>query len=264
MTLFSETAGHGPDLVLLHGWGLHSGVWEQTAAVLAENFRVTLIDLPGHGRSPLLSGYYSLTTLAQQLLESAPPHAMWLGWSLGGIIALHLAALHPERVNKLILVASTPKFVNAPDWEHGVTADTLDEFAHTLASDYRACIKRFLALQLRGSAHATETLRRLDAIAFRHGEPDPRALSAGLALLRDSDLRAELGSINCPVRVIAGERDTLTPPDAPRYLATHLPQAHLSVIAGAGHAPFLSHAQEFIRVLNEFLHSGDTVYDDIS
>lgn len=253
MTLFSETAGHGPDLVLLHGWGLHSGVWDETAAALAENFRVTLIDLPGHGRSPLLSGHYSLTTLAQQLLESAPPHAMWLGWSLGGIIARHLAAQHPERVNKLILVASTPKFVNAPDWEHGVEAATLDEFVRALTSDYRSCIKRFLALQLRGSAHAAQTLRRLNDIAFRHGEPDRRALSAGLALLRDSDLRDELGGITCPALVIAGERDTLTPPDAQRFLAAHLPQAYLSVIAGAGHAPFLSHAPEFLRALNEFL-----------
>lgn len=253
MTLFSETAGHGPDLVLLHGWGLHSGVWEETAATLAENFRVTLIDLPGHGRSPLLAGHYSLTTLAQQLLESAPPHAMWVGWSLGGIIAMHLAAQHPERVNKLMLVASTPKFVRAPGWEHGVEADTLDEFVCALTSDYRSCIKRFLALQLRGSAHAAQTLRRLDAIAFRHGEPDQRALSAGLALLRDSDMRAGLGGITCPALVIAGERDMLTPPDAQRFLAAHLPQAHLSVITGAGHAPFLSHAQEFLRVLNEFL-----------
>ncbi|MDA1107287.1 MAG: pimeloyl-ACP methyl ester esterase BioH [Proteobacteria bacterium] len=251
MNLFSETAGHGPDLVLLHGWGLHSGVWDETAAALAENFRVTWIDLPGHGRSPWLSGHSSLTTLTQQLLDSAPPHAIWLGWSLGGIIALQLAAQHPERVNKLVLVASTPKFVNAPDWEHGVAADTLDEFVRALASDYRSCIKRFLALQLRGSAHAAQTLRRLDAIAFRYGEPDRRALSAGLELLRDSDLRSELGGITCPSLVIAGERDTLTPPDAQRYLAAHLPQAHLSVIPRAGHAPFLSHAPEFLRALNE-------------
>ena len=253
MTLFSETTGHGPDLVLLHGWGLHSGVWEQTAALLAENFRVTLIDLPGHGRSPGLADHYSLTTLAQQLLASAPPHAMWLGWSLGGIIALHLAAQHHERVNKLILVASTPKFVNAPDWAHGVAADTLEEFARALTSDYRSCIKRFLALQLRGSAHAAETLRRLDAIAFQYGAPDPRALSAGLALLRDSDIRGKLGAITCPTLIIAGERDTLTPPEAQRYLAAHLPQAHLSIITGAGHAPFLSHAQEFMHALTEFL-----------
>lgn len=253
MKLFSATAGHGPGLVLLHGWGLHSGVWEETAALLAENFRVTLLDLPGHGRSPLWAGHYSLSELAQQLLESAPPHAIWLGWSLGGSIALRLAAQYPERINKLVLVTGTPKFVNAPDWAHGVAAATLDEFVRALTSDYRSCIRRFLALQLRGSAHAAQTLRRLSAIAFRHGEPDRRALAAGLALLRDSDLRGELDNITCPALVIAGERDTLTPPDAQRFLAARLPQAHFSVIAGAGHAPFLSHAPEFLRILNEFL-----------
>ncbi|NNG13616.1 MAG: alpha/beta fold hydrolase, partial [Gammaproteobacteria bacterium] len=69
MKLYSETIGHGPDLVLLHGWGAHSGVWAGMREALAENFSVTCIDLPGHGRSPYdQSAMASLPSLAEAVL----------------------------------------------------------------------------------------------------------------------------------------------------------------------------------------------------
>ncbi len=255
MKLFSQTAGQqqGPDLVLLHGWGLHSGVWDETAAQLAQRFRVTLIDLPGHGRSPAPVGPYALPALAQALAEAAPAQAVWIGWSLGALAAMQVAALHPARVSSLVLVTATPRFTQAADWLHAVAPQVLDEFHAALAADHRATLRRFLALQLRGSEGARTTQQRLETVLFRHGVPDVAALGAGLALLRDSDLRRDLDAIHCPALVVAGERDTLTPPAAQRYLAEHLPQAQLSVIAGAGHAPFLSHGAAFMRDLSMFL-----------
>ena len=254
MKLFSQTLGQqGPDLVLLHGWGLHSGVWEETAAELAQRFRVTLIDLPGHGQSPVPAGRYTLSALAQALAAVAPAPAAWIGWSLGALAAMQVALLHPAQVNRLALVTATPRFTQTTDWPHAVAPQVLDEFHTALAADHHATLRRFLALQLRGSEGARATQQQLEALLFQQGTPNLAGLNAGLALLRDSDLRRDLAAIHCPTLVAAGERDTLTPPAAQRYLAEHLPHAQLSVIAGAGHAPFLSHNTAFMRVLHTFL-----------
>lgn len=253
MSLYSATTGRGADVILLHGWGLNSAVWQDTAQELAREFRVTVLDLPGHGRSGS-AGYYALPQLAQELVQHAPPAAVWVGWSLGGMAALHVAAQHPQRVRKLALVASTPKFVNNGDWPHGVAPEVFGQFAEQLRGDYRKTIQRFLALQLRGTEHASLWLRQLCDMVFRYGEPQLDALHAGLAILRDADLRPMLAAVHQPTLLIAGARDLLVPVAAQEYMAAHLAQAGLQIIPGAAHAPFLTHPQEFQRALRAVLH----------
>ena len=79
MKLYTETGGDGPDLVLIHGWGLHAGVWDEFAPLLEAGFRVTRIDLPGHGRSDW-QGDGSLDEMVDALLAATPETAVWLGW----------------------------------------------------------------------------------------------------------------------------------------------------------------------------------------
>ncbi|MFP5345269.1 MAG: pimeloyl-ACP methyl ester esterase BioH [Gammaproteobacteria bacterium] len=254
MTLYCETSGRGADVVLLHGWGLNSAVWQDTVRELAWDFRVTTVDLPGHGRSHAAPERCTLEQVAERVLQHAPPQAHWIGWSLGGTVALYITAHYPQRVRKLALVASTPKFVNAQDWPHGIEPEVLGQFAQQLHGDYRKTIQRFLALQLRGSEQASVWLRRLRDMVFRYGEPQATALHAGLDILRNTDLRPRLTSVGHPILLIAGARDTLAPVSAHEYMAVNLAQAELQVIPGAAHAPFLTHPQEFQRALRTFLH----------
>lgn len=244
---------NGADIVLLHGWGLHGGIWDETAAQLVENFHITCIDLPGHGRSIDLPEFYTLQTLAEFVLRAAPPQAIWLGWSLGGMLAMQIAATHPERVKKLILVSSTPKFLCSADWSHGISSEVLDKFSQELEHDTRKTIKRFLALQLRGSERAQASLAALNQAVFRHGLPKVEALRGGLNILRDADMREHLPLITCPALVVAGERDPLIPLRANEYLAANLPNGRLFTQSKSGHAPFLSHPAEFFQALNGFL-----------
>ncbi len=237
----------------MHGWGLSAAVWEETAQALAQNFRVTLIDLPGYGHSPLPNRGYSLELLADLALAAAPPQAIWIGWSLGGIVAMQAALRQPQQVAGLVLAASTPRFVQGSNWRHAVDVSVLDTFAQDLKDNYRATILRFLALQARGSERARDTIRTLSARLFEHTEPLPEALHGGLALLRDTDLRPALAHICCPTLIIAGARDTLIPLAAAETLVLMLKSARLHVIHGAGHAPLLSHPQEFVQAVNDFL-----------
>jgi len=251
--LHVEIRGSGPDVVLLHGWALHGGLWGPWIDRLADRARLHIVDLPGHGHSRWHDDVTDLAGLARQVFPALPRGATILGWSLGGMVALELARRHPQHVGSLVLLATTPRFVAGEGWEHGMRAAVLDGFARGLADDYRGTVRNFLALQTLGDENAAQALRTLRARLTAHGEPDPRALAAGLAILRKVDLRDALPRIAQPALVVAGEHDRLTPPAAARQLASLLPSARFHLVERAGHAPFLSHPDEVLREVLPFL-----------
>lgn len=253
MSLHVETHGKGEPLLLIHGWGMHGGVWDNLVPRLAELFQVLVVDLPGHGRSPT-SGDGSLDNIVNTLTAEFPEALNVCGWSLGGQVALRWAALYPAQIKQMVLVCSTPCFAERDDWLFGMGAATLQKFAAELESNHAATLRRFLALQLRGSEHERELLAQLRARLFAHGEPNLAALRSGLEILRDADLRPLLPEIVQQTLAIAGERDKLTSPVASYYLAQSMPNAQVVEIDGAAHAPFLSHSDIFIEHMTNFLH----------
>jgi len=241
-------------VVLLHGWALHAGLLAPLAeALAAEGHEVTCLDLPGHGGRPYEPPFGALEELAATIAADLPPACTLIGWSLGGMVAARLAADHHPSVRSLALIATTPRFVADTDWDHGLARELVAEFAAELGHDYPGLVRRFLSLQVRGDAQAARLLRQLRTQVFAQGEPDPAALSAGLDILKQADLRAAVGRICVPTLVIAGDHDRLTPAGAGAWLAGHIPGASHAVIEGAGHAPFLSHAGEVLTVLRGFL-----------
>ena len=255
MKLHARTRGSGPALVLLHGWGLHSGIWATLAPELARNFSVTCVDLPGHGRSPPLPATPAsdgLDAWAEAVAAAVPPGAAWLGWSLGGQVAL-TAALAGHDVRQLVLVATTPRFLASPGWPCGMDPAVLAGFANGLAGDQRRTLRKFLALQLRGDRRAASLLQTLSAVLEAGGEADTATLETGLAILAGTDLRERLARIPQPALVVSGERDTLAPPEAGRRLAAALPAGRFELLAGAAHAPFLAAPGQFGELLRAFL-----------
>jgi pimeloyl-[acyl-carrier protein] methyl ester esterase len=257
MALYTESTGSGPDLVLVHGWGLNGGVWDTLAPLLEADFRVTRVDLPGHGRSAWQE-YEGLDGLAHAVLESVPERAAWLGWSLGGLVAARAALASPARVERLVLVAATPSFVCRPGWPAAMAPGLLDAFADDLRRDYRRTLQRFLALQVRGSDAADGVLRELRARLLQHGPPVPEALLAGLDILRTADLRGRFADIACPVLLLMGARDTLVPAAAAPPAANLLPDARVELIEGAGHAPFLARPAAVAGIVRNFLQPTQT------
>lgn len=252
-TLYTDTAGVGPDVVLVHGWGMHSGVWEDVAGDLLNDYRVTVLDLPGHGFSrPTRSGY-TLAELAAAVAAATPAPATWVGWSLGGLVAQQVALAVPERVKRLVLVNSTPCFVQRPDWPHAIAPVVLRRFAEELSQDYRTVLKRFIALEVYGSEHASAQLHRFKTILSRRGEPEVTALQDGLAMLETNDLRTALLDLACPLLMMMGQRDQLVPVAAGEAIRDRMPNARLQVFPRAGHAPFFSHLPEFMAELRAFI-----------
>ncbi len=248
-TIPGETCG----LVLLHGWGMNAAVWEGLPASLTEGRRLWQIELPGHGAGPFEPRHASCAAWADACLESAPERAVWIGWSLGGLIAMKAASRAPERVRALVLLTATPRFVRAPDWPAAMDIGVLAQFHDELLADPAGTLTRFLALQVKGSEGARDSLRTLRRELAQRPAPVPAALAQGLDLLRDTDLRERIGALTCPTLWLFGRRDTLVPAAASEDIARLLPQARCQVIAGAAHAPFLSHPEETGGAIAHFL-----------
>lgn len=253
MKLYSETIGSGPDLVLLHGWGMNAAVWSGIKLRLAERYRLTLVELPGHGESGFDPDCRSLQQWAEAILAAAPQQAVWVGWSLGGAIAQWVAVNRPQRISKLVVVTGTPRFVKSEDWPHGMAEATFHQFSANLSVNHTQTLGRFLSLQVQGDSEARQTLRQLRQEIASRPEPDPDALAVGLNLLLTVDLRPSLQQFNLPVLWLLGERDTLVPASLAEALKQQLPTATIHTIARCAHAPFLSHADETVAVLNRFL-----------
>jgi pimeloyl-[acyl-carrier protein] methyl ester esterase len=255
--LYTEVRGSGPALVLLHGWGLNVRVWDGLAAALCDRFRIIAVDLPGHGRSVWLPERSSLEQQATQIAETVAAIAgeySLLGWSLGGQIALQLAgAQRAAAVDRLVLIATTPRLTAGDDWPHGAPAERLEAQAMGLETDYRRTVSDFLELQVRGSASGAETLAQLRTALFAHGFPGLAALARDLELLHETDLRARLADITLPTLVIAGQYDRVTLPAASHALADGLPNARYVELRRAAHAPFLSHLPQLAALIADFL-----------
>jgi len=245
-----ETLGHGPDLVLIHGWAMHAGIFAPLTRELVPHFRLHLVDLPGHGYSRDSDTRLRLDECALQLAAQLPA-ATWLGWSLGGQVCLEAARHRPDRVGALVLIATSPRFVVGEDWPQGVSPDLFRQFADGLHSDYHRTIERFLALEAIGSEHAQSELRELRAQVFARGEPALSVLCDGLDILDRADLRALLPGLRAPSLWIAGRRDKLIPPAAMQWAAQHSPGGRYLELS-AGHAPFIGHAQRLAEAVRAF------------
>lgn len=249
-----ERIGNGPDLVMLHGWAMHAGIFSPVIDALSERYTLHLVDLPGHGKSSGHAGARELGRLAGAVADRVPRGAAWLGWSLGGLVALKAGADRPGQVDRLIMVAAPPRFTSAPHWPHGVDAAVFEEFAQDLATDFNATLQRFLALEVHGSDTARQDLGRLRADAYRHGTPDADALRASLDLVRRADLTGELKALQPPVLFLGGRRDRLVPWRSIQDAGSLAPEGNAEIIPGAGHAPFIGQPGAFLEAVKRFLH----------
>lgn len=238
----------GPDLVLLHGWGLHGGIFHGLVEALATRARVWVVDLPGHGWSQTAEVPLTPTAVIAAI-RARVPAAHWFGWSLGGLIALQAALDHPDAIHSLTLCAATPCFVQRPHWPEGMPDSAFESFARDLESDWRGTLDRFLVLETLGAAEPMRELHLLRERAAERPAPTPQALQRGLGLLAELDLSAAVAQLQVPSLWLGGQRDRVVSPAALQRAAAATPAAQVHLVARAGHAPFLTHAAEVAEVV---------------
>lgn len=251
--MISRRLGEGPDLALIHGWGLNSAVWEPTLAPLEKRCRVHLVDLPGYADAPGNAGDF--TQAAHALLDILPAGITLCGWSLGALLALRAAWLAPQHVRGLILVGGSPSFIQRADWPQAQAPALLDTFAEALAEDAASTLQRFVALLNQGDQQARPIGRAMLKRLLAANLPDTATLRTGLDWLRAVDLRTQVAAIATPTLLIHGANDPLMPLPAAQWLAGRLPQARLEVFPGAAHAPFLADPERFAALVGAFCHA---------
>jgi len=234
--------------VFVHGWAMNSAVWEECISLLPDWINVILVDLPGHGSMADVP-VESLDDFVRALYPLVHRPVIWVGWSLGGLAVLRLAELYPQRVAAALLVATNPCFVQAPGWETGIAAQVFDEFASDLSEDQAKTIRRFLALQVKGSSGAMRTVKKLQQSIVSRGEASSQALVSGLKMLLETDLRDSLRTIDRPLSWYLGAKDGLVPAVLAQQLQENYYQSDIVVHEQASHAPFISHCDDFIKYL---------------
>ena len=244
--------GQGKDLVLIHGWGMHSGIWKPIIEKFSNQYTLHLVDIPGMGKSHIIDPY-DLNHLAEAISKELPSSFDILGWSLGSLIALKMSLIYPKKIHRMVFVGGTPRFINQTDWSYGVDIKDFNDFANKLFKDYKSTMINFYTLQLMHSKHSKLLIKKLKDMNDEVNAPDVKSLQLSLDILLNNDLRDDINKINHQTLLIVGEKDRLTPKSASEWLESHLKEAQLKVIQGASHIPFLSHAEEFFDHLDQFL-----------
>jgi pimeloyl-[acyl-carrier protein] methyl ester esterase len=248
--------GAGPVVVLIHGWTLSGAVFHEMAALLGRDHRVLMPDLPGHGGSSPASDI-SLEKMAADLrswfdLVAPAPHLV-CGWSLGGMVALNLAAEAGLRPKGLVLMATTPRFTNTQDWSFGLPASEVRLLDRNLGRDFKKTLGQFFTRMFAGECMAPERLRTIRKFAiYNQALPEPSAARGLLKVFSDQDQRGLLKDVVCPALVIHGTDDQITPAGAGRFLADTVAQSSLVEYPATGHAPFLSRPSEVASAIRSF------------
>lgn len=251
--LKTKITGEGPDLVLLHGWSMNSEIWQPVLPALEASFTVHCIDLPGHGVNIDCFPGDRLEDWANAVISVVPASSICLGWSLGGLLALAMIRQQPACVERLGLIACTPKFTAGQDWPWAMDATLLDDFTSELSVNDQATLQRFIKLAALGDPRAARLSRRLRQAVNRYGTASLPALHAGLRFLRDEDLRTVFHDFSGSVWVVLGDEDRLVPVDVISGLVQLNEAVRIDVFEYCGHVPFMTYPDMFLKRLQHWL-----------
>ncbi len=245
-----EQVGRGPRLVLLHGLGCNHTMWEPLIPHLKESFTILAIDLRGSGESDKPKAPYALEDMTDDVaacIQTMCTQAVSvLGFSLGGLVGMDLAARRPELVSHLILV-STLACWNSPFPPPTQTQELFHE------TEVSAPLLTQVYETIFGSAYR-EKISANDYIAFRLGEKNPQPLDAylhQLQALEKADVRDRLARISAPTLIVAGSEDRVVPPQNASWLQQQIRGSTLKTFEHTGHMLPLEQPQLLADILQE-------------
>jgi malonyl-CoA O-methyltransferase len=248
------------ELVMLHGWGASPAIWRTLLVGLRPRANIRLVEIPGCApgvSSPAADWQQSLEQVLEAILELSPPAAVFVGWSLGGQLALALAERFPGRVAAVVTLATNPRFLAGPDWD-GMPRGDFGGFRRVFESDPDVGQRRFDALQAVGSPVPAARVRQLRSLTRRRPCLDQRQ---GLDWLEMLDQRNAVAALTCPQLHILAEGDALVPVSVARCLGELLagkPAARVEVLDECSHLLTLDRPDSVNAALTAFLRDVGT------
>ena len=234
-----------PTVVLLHGVGLDATMWSPVAALLEDEFEVVAQDLPGHGRGAPAPEGTTLGDLAAAVAGSVEPGSHLVGFSLGALVAQHLARHRPELVATLTSVSSVCR---RTDDERAAVLGRLA----TAAADFPASVRASLDRWFAGTGTDPEVVRRTEATLLANDVPSYLNCYRVFATA-DAEIAPELPRITVPSLAVTGELDPGSTPEMTRRLADAIPDCRAVVVPGARHMLPVQRPQDLVTCLTTFL-----------
>ncbi len=255
MNVFIETVGQGQDVVLLHGCADNHFFLTPIRDQLAKDHRVTWLDQPGIGNSVWQPQIETCQGMAEALMPLLPEKAIYIGWSYGGLLATAIASLYPDRVKHIVLLASTPRFIEDNHWpgvpKPGFYGTLMPEIRQKGLSTF---LNAFIDQEFAEFDPKPEAFHQTKSYFPADDQVDVVALSKRLKLVDQTDLRQAFTQLKCPIDLIFGELDSAVPTELHSHITALNANARKHIIAGGQHMPFATHPTEFNKVLARILN----------
>lgn len=245
---------HATTVVLSHSLGCDASMWDPQIAVLARHFRVVRYDHRGHGRSEAPPGDYTIDLLGADALAvidavCAKQAVHFCGLSMGAMVGMWLATREPKRLRSLVLANTAAHIPLRAMFEQRIHTARTEGMTNIAAST----IDRWLSDAFR-DLHAAQR----DALVDTMLQMSPHGYAGCCAVLRDTDLRPDLGRIALPTLVIGGSADPSTTPQAMHALAHAIDGAHVLILDGASHLSNIERPRAFADALLAHFESKET------
>lgn len=248
------------NIVLIHGWASDESIWQETQNDLEQRYRAYTLNLP------IAKNIHSYRDAVIELIEqNGLDQVIIVGWSMGALVAIQVAHQLPHKVQGLLLVSGTSRFLADSQltlteaYMGGIPAALITRMKKRLNKNYEQTISDFYKLMFSSQELAQGLAGEIIAKNLNRGRTwDLIEAQAGLDFLAEADLRAVLKGITCPTLLLHGEQDEICPIGGAEFMQRQIPGAHLIIYPGVGHIPFLTNFEGFHRALEGWFAS----YDD--
>jgi len=253
------------NIIFIHGWASGPYAWFNQASFFKKKFNVYTPGLLGYGRkdasalgsSSDISSSDMFANMAGDIKnfinENKLRDICLVGWSLGGMVSLKLAAELKDKINHLVLIGTTPRFVKSEDFKCAVSKELVDKIYNNMKKDFSGTLKWFFRFCFSSNERARnefgEVLKVLGDVVVPLNQ---NTLLTGLKMLTDLDITYLLDDVKVPSMIIHGRDDRVCPPEAAQFLAKRL-NAKLNFIEKAGHAPFLTQPGKVNALIENFI-----------
>lgn len=244
-------------MVFAHGFGCDQNMWRFITPAFENDYRIVLFDYVGSGHSDLRAydrtRYGTLGGYAEDLLDVCRAldlrDAIVVGHSVSGIVAVLAAKREPHRFAQLVLIGPSPRYINDTDYVGGFDRADIDGLLETMEKNYIGWAN-YLAPAIMANPDRPELAGEL-AESFCSTDPIIARRFAEVTFL--SDNREDLVDVTVPSLILQCSADIIAPLEVGEYVHRHLPLSTLRVMRATGHCPHMSHPEETIREMKDYL-----------
>ncbi|HEX8684186.1 MAG TPA: alpha/beta hydrolase [Ardenticatenaceae bacterium] len=245
-------------MLLAHGFGCDQNMWRFVTPAFEDDYRIVLFDYVGSGKSDLRAysaeRYGDLGGYAQDVLDVCATldlsNVIYVGHSVSSVIGMLASIREPERFERLILIGPSPRYINdAPDYVGGFEHADIEGLLDTMERNYIGWAN-FLAPVIMKNPDYPELAQELEESFC---STDPKIARRFAEATFFSDNRSDLAEVRVPSLIMQCSDDAIAPLQVGDYLHRHLPGSTLRVMQATGHCPHMSHPDETIRLIKEYL-----------